>query len=218
MTVSGLTGVTAVSTGTQNTCALTATGSIDCWGYGRNGQLGNGTEPPYSTVPVTVSGINNAKAISVGDALFSCAVLKTGAVDCWGENSGGELGNGTPVPCGGGNDACSTVPVPVSGITDAIAVSVGYDHACALLASGSVECWGVNNSKDLGNSGGNSDVPVPVAGVTDATAITAGGGYSCALIAGGQMDCWGTNNYGQLGNGTVLTTGVPTPVLGSGFG
>ena len=220
LTVSGLANVTAVSTGSQDACALTASGSIECWGYGRNGQLGDGTEPAYSAVPVTVSGIIDAKAIAVGDALFSCAVLKTGAVDCWGENSGGELGNGTDTgaPCGGPNDACSTVPVPVSGITDAVAVSAGYDHACALLASGSVECWGVDNSEDLGSTGGNSDVPVPVAGVANATAITAGGAYSCALIAGGQMDCWGTNNYGQLGNGTVLTTGVPTPVWGSGFG
>jgi alpha-tubulin suppressor-like RCC1 family protein/uncharacterized membrane protein YgcG len=221
--VNGITNATAISSGAGDSCVVLATGAVECWGSNSNGQLGDGTNTGpegcnpagyCSTTPVSVSGITNATAVSTAEGFYSCAALASG-VDCWGDNSFGELGNGSntgPEDCG--NDPCSRTPVPVSGITSATAVSTNYDHACALLATGSVECWGVNNSGDLGSNAGDSNVPVPVPGINDATAVAAGGAYSCALLATGSVDCWGTNKYGQLGDGTTIDSATPVQVTG----
>jgi alpha-tubulin suppressor-like RCC1 family protein len=95
-------------------------------------------------------------AITAG-ADAACAPLGGGGVDCWGDNLYGELGNGTssgPETCGEGNGetACSTTPVAVSGITNAIAITAGGHDARALLAGGGVDCWGDNYYGELGNA------------------------------------------------------------------
>jgi alpha-tubulin suppressor-like RCC1 family protein len=166
--VSGITNATQISTDGNDTCALLATGSVECWGDNSFGQLGNGTTTGpdcagghCSATPVVVSGITNATQISAGgDGV--CALLATGGVTCWGDNSIGELGDGTTAgpDCGG---ACSATPVAVSGITNATHISAGRQAACALLATGAIQCWGTNDFGQLGNGTTiSSDVPVSV--------------------------------------------------------
>lgn len=94
--VSGLTsGVTAVAVGNVHACALTAAGGVKCWGNNTHSQLGNGKTPdvqPWSGVPVDVTGLAApAMAITSGNR-HSCALLVTGAVQCWGANDLGQLG------------------------------------------------------------------------------------------------------------------------------
>jgi alpha-tubulin suppressor-like RCC1 family protein len=76
-----------------------------------------------------------------------------GTVRCWGSNASGQLGNGTTTD--------STSPITVSMITNAIAISAGGAHTCALLSDGTVACWGFNFSGQLG-SGSNVDSVLPV--------------------------------------------------------
>ena len=196
--VSGISGASALSANTGG-CAVTA-GSVKCWGSGRYGQLGNGGVGD-SAVPVAVTGVTTATAVSSG-ARHSCARLANGTVQCWGENSFGGLGNASAL-------GFSAVPVTVTGISTATAVSVGYRHTCAVLVGGSVQCWGLANSGQLGVTVGTStSTPQVVPGISTATGIAAGDSFTCALLSGGGVQCWGDNTSAQLGSGTTSAGGI----------
>jgi alpha-tubulin suppressor-like RCC1 family protein len=165
--VTGISNATSLGSDTAGYCAVLFTGGVDCWGYNGNGELGDGTTID-SEVPVPVTGITNAAKLNLNvnsDYDGYCAVLTTGAVDCWGNNGYGELGNGTSA-------SYSDVPVPVTGIANAVSVvseegsgGVGLS-VCAVLSNGSVDCWGYNGDGELGNGTTvGSDVPVPVTGI-----------------------------------------------------
>jgi alpha-tubulin suppressor-like RCC1 family protein len=96
-------------------------------------------------------------AINAGEK-HTCALLKTGPAKCWGINLYGQLGDGTTTN--------RKVPTSVSGLASGVTViRAGYNHTCALLASGGVRCWGDNSSGELGNnSTNNSSTPVRVVG------------------------------------------------------
>src|SRR6266545_456566 len=220
VTVSGITTATVVSSGYFHTCAVLQDGTVRCWGDNTYGQLGDGTTiiPPavrggpstaHSATPVTVSGISTAVTVSAADGFHTCALLQDGTVRCWGLNYSGQLGNGSTTD--------SSTPVTVSGISTAVAVSIGVIHTCASLQDGTVRCWGDNSTGQLGNgSTTNSSTPVTVSGITTATVVTSGYNDACALLQGGSLQCWGINSYGQLGNGT--TTDAHTPVAVAGIG
>ena len=172
--VPGITDATAITASGHHTCALRRTGTIACWGLNDSGELGNGQsgEYLYSSVPEEVLGINDATAITTGNLSYSrfdshsCALRRTGAIACWGNNSG-ELGDGT--------ETRSSVPVEVLNITDATAITGGRWHTCALLQTGTITCWGNNDGGQLGNgTTDSSSEPVEVLGINDTTAITAG--------------------------------------------
>ena len=209
--VVGVTDAVAVVAGYIHSCALRANGAVSCWGNNTFWQLGNGTTINSSPVPVGVVGVTNAVGVSAG-CTNSCVLRADGTVSCWGQNQFGQLGNGTT-----GNQNSSTVPVGVVGVTNAVGVTAGNRHACALRANGTVSCWGDNGSGVLGNGTTSpSPVPVGVVGVTNAVAVdgATNGSHSCALRADGTVSCWGANQSGQLGNGTTNSSTVPVGVVG----
>ena len=229
-----LTGATAISTNGDTSCAVITGGTIECWGYGLNGQLGNGTtsftDPftgeaaSYSLLPVTVSGISTATAVSVGQYEV-CALLSDTTVKCWGDNTFGELGNSSTTS--------SLTPVAVSGLSGVTQIDVGGDYACA-TAGANGYCWGYGNSGRLGNAStalaafsydlnGASSLQTSPALVcataspctsssdplSSVTYVAAGDIFTCAIGASSYVYCFGDNTYGQL---------AQTPSSGSSSG
>jgi putative cell wall-binding protein/alpha-tubulin suppressor-like RCC1 family protein len=210
-------GVTAVTAGPLESCAVTTVGAVKCWGFTRDGQPGNVTTK-LSSVPVDVVGLGSGVVSVALGGNFSCALTSGGGVKCWGFNEVGQLGNGTSTD--------SSVPVDVVGLASGVvSVSAGDQHSCALTSGGAVKCWGgAPWSGQLGNGGtSSSSVPVDVIGLgSGVVSVSAGQGHTCAVTLGGAVRCWGENDYGQLGNGSVtgsgLGVGVPVDVVGLGSG
>ena len=191
---------------------------MKCWGDNSHGQLGDGTGGPdvFSAIPVDVKGLASGVATVSAGGSHSCAVTTEGAVKCWGDNSNGQLGDGS-----GGTDIFSATPVDVTGLASGVAeLSTGQRHTCTATTAGVLKCWG-SDSTDTGpglsgNEGANRTVPLDVAGLTSGVAaVSSGDLHTCTLTTGGGVKCWGDNSKGQLGNGTI--SGGPTPVDVVGF-
>jgi alpha-tubulin suppressor-like RCC1 family protein len=173
MTVSVPTVMLAPSPTGDSFMVLDPTGTIRGWGHDYDGQLGDGTTGADKSTAVTVMGVTNAVAMAVEGVTndrppgHGCAVLSDHHVRCWGDNAYGQLGNGST------NNSLS--PVAVTGITSATAIALGsgiqsigtsYGFSCALLAAGTVQCWGYGGEGQLGPDGGTSStVPVSVVGL-----------------------------------------------------
>jgi len=208
--VVGLTsGVKQVSLGFDSGCALKSVGTVWCWGYNGNGQLGTGDRRSQRT-PVD-TGLTGITQISAGWD-HTCGVTTGGGVKCWGQGKHGEIGDGAK------SDRLSPVDVTGLGGT-AVQVSAGFDQTCALLTGGTVKCWGNNTTGELGDgTTTDSTHPVLVTGLSGVTSISAGYNHTCAVTSSGAAKCWGANESGELGNGKTKSSPTPVTVYGSGSG
>ena len=194
--------------GSLHTCGLTGTGSVKCWGYNSEGAVGNGTDVNQQTPANVIGLISDVTAIAAGGD-HSCGLTGGGGVKCWGNNSSGQLGDGT-------TDNRS-IPVDVTGLTSGvIGIVTGADHTCALTSGGGVKCWGSSQYGQLGNGTSNtiSTTPVDVTGLgSGVIKISSGGNHVCALTTS-DVKCWGFNLFGQLGDGTNTSRSTPVSVTG----
>ncbi|MCL6577174.1 cadherin-like beta sandwich domain-containing protein, partial [Kyrpidia sp.] len=126
----------------------------------------------------------------------------------WGDNTNGQLGDGTTTG--------RQTPTPAQGLSSVAQVSAGESHSLALMSDGRVFAWGKNSSGQLGNNSTvDSNVPVQVQGLpTNVTAVAAGGNHSLALTSDGRIYAWGSNSSGQLGDGTTNNATAAEPVAG----
>jgi len=222
--VSGLSEVSAISTGDRGGLALLKNGTVKAWGYNYEGAVGDGTVTEKNT-PVSVCAVGEkapcsgqlaeVAAIASGEE-FSLALLKNGTVVSWGENRDGQLGDNST--------QYSSVPVPVSNLSGVSAIAAGGDFALA-LKNGTVKAWGYNQSGQLGdgtNKGPEecrkheycSKVPISVSGLSEVSAISAGAGQALALLKTGSVESWGEDEYGQLGDGKTEASDTPVEVSG----
>jgi alpha-tubulin suppressor-like RCC1 family protein len=146
-----------VDAGPEYTCAVTLGSRAFCWGQGLYGRLGNGEAPKNSRYPRPVSGGLSFDRVSTGD-VHACAETTGNRAYCWGNNSGGELGDGTTTD--------RLTPRAVVGGLFFSQVSAGGEHTCGRTSVGRAYCWGYGGTGALGT--GTTDIvnptPVPVAG------------------------------------------------------
>ena len=204
-----------VAVGGNHACASYTNKSVRCWGLNTSGQLGTVTEAGDADftnhdTPTIAANVTSPYRLALG-ATHSCAInlstadpLAGGKVTCWGSNKFGELGIGKA--------SDTELPTQVSGIDDAINISLGTRHTCAVLSDHTAKCWGDNTFGQLGTGNRTSSTtPVAVTGLENATAIGTGATHSCALLQAATIKCWGNGSGGRVGDGTGSRALVLTP-------
>ncbi|MEM9457639.1 MAG: hypothetical protein AAGF11_25900 [Myxococcota bacterium] len=195
--------------GDEHVCALFHTGQIKCWGNFNSGRLGyfqqqedvGDTETPAELDFVNVGA--PVQRLALGSD-FTCALLVTDDVVCWGNGQNGRLGQGSQSDLGSQEEPADIPAIDLGGTPTQIAA--GAEHACAVLDTGEVRCWGRNNEGQLGLPGvdqvGDDELPaeMPVVDVgSNVEMIAAGRDHTCALLSTGGVLCWGRDSDGQLG-------------------
>ena len=222
--------------GSQDHFIYDPVGPSLAWG---SGDLGDAATEE-SDVPVEVSGLGEARALSAGWGQ-SLALTSNGDLMAWGENAFGVVGDGsfeersTPVRvCAEGVAECPDGPY----LEDVTQISAGRLPSLALLANGTVAAWGGNFFGDLATDTEHNPYPLPVCTklespcqpenyLREVVEVAAGADFSLALLKDGTVVAWGENVFGTLGDGTAdgpetCTSGslsfacsrVPVPVTG----
>jgi alpha-tubulin suppressor-like RCC1 family protein len=205
--------IKAISATCESGLALAASGKVYAWGEGGAGQLGDGSTGNKRT-PVRVKLPAGAAVTSIaGGCTFALAQTRTGDLYAWGDNSYGQLGDGTTTS--------TDVPELISFLFrgrppgNIVGLFAGCSDTIALFSKGAVMAWGANNFGQLGDgTTTGSDKPVGVILPTGAkiASISAGCDDGLARTTAGQVLAWGYNAEGQLGDGTEAETSVPVRV------
>lgn len=218
--------VTAIAAGYTHTCAILDDQQIKCWGSNDSGELGLGDRNPRGVtpgsmgdklLPVQLGAGRTAAQIALGNG-FTCALLDSGDVKCWGSGDNGQLGQGSVVGIGDDVNQMgdNLAPIDLAGF-QVEQVRAGSHHACAVLKEGGLKCWGLNLAGQLGieESGNRGDSPFEmgvalpfVALGEEVESISLGSDLSCALLSSKQVKCWGDNEGGGLGLGDLNDRGL----------
>jgi alpha-tubulin suppressor-like RCC1 family protein len=197
--------------GGANRCAILDSGQARCWGASFSGEAYTSSDE-LPRAGVTLSAERQILQL-VASSDHACALLDGGVVRCWGEAA--MLGHGDGIDRGLDQDVSEVLDslpdVPLGGqAITLVAGSSGGSHTCALLDSGSVRCWGTEDSLGYGNEQviGDDETPeqagdVPLGG--PATSLVGINGSRCALLEDGTLRCWGRSaSYGTLGYGDIF--------------
>lgn len=209
-----------IALGNNHACMIFEDNKVKCWGDNTLGQLGYGDQKERlkpAEASVNLGSNRTALQVAIGQG-FTCAILDNQTVKCWGDNSGGQLGYG--------DKARRTTPdsKPIALLKNAKNVTLGSNFGCALLADGTVKCWGVNALGQLGYGDKNPRTkpdtkPIDFGPNRTVRQLSAGDAHVCAILDNEQVKCWGHNSSGQLGYGDLTPRAEPgstTIALGSG--
>lgn len=221
---------------TLSACALLDTQQVKCWGHNNAGQLGLGDDVQRGSdanqmgdaLPVVQLGTGRTATQLAAASNDFCAILDDASVKCWGKNGSGELGLGDTLPRGLSatdmGDGLS--PIDLGPGTQARHIAGLSDSFCAVLADGSLKCWGNNNYGQLGlqdtaargrapNQMGNNLPGVALGTGRTATNVYPGELHTCASLDDGTLKCWGFNNVGNLGLGDTQQRGSSAGTMGN---
>lgn len=176
--------IAQISAGASHSLASDSNGQVYAWGNNNVGELGDGTVMPSPSPVGPVAGLLASEIvahISAGN-MFSLAITSNGKIYSWGDNSAGELGNGTNIPFSIVPVAVDTSGVLANRMIAEVSAGKGDRFALALDTMGQMYGWGDNSNGEFGNgTTTNSNVPVPI--YIDIVSIqgSAGGNFSLAL-------------------------------------
>jgi cysteine-rich repeat protein len=226
LTSMNMTDAIAIAGGSNHTCAQVEIDRIRCWGLNASGQLGLGDThqsdfPAYVLLSFPSPIHEDFFGLGAGSA-HSCGLVPGSgapyAVECWGANSEGQLGDETRI------DRSLPVTVKDGGffIASVSKLSAGYQHTCASTVDGHVKCWGSNNHGQLGIDAATASTASAVTVLLDSGGsqltgviqVAAGFDCTCAIV-GPEKDlyCWGSDEDGKLGNsGPTADENYPSPV------
>ncbi|MCX4246687.1 RCC1 domain-containing protein [Paraliomyxa miuraensis] len=200
-----------IGTGLGHRVALTDAGEVYAWGSIPDESCGvapagstNASAFILALVPSSIELSGPAVEVSAG-ADFACARMLDGDVRCWGNNGCGQLGRDDIDRIGNDELPSASQPIELAGV--AIHVTAGAQHACAVLDTGLVQCWGRNEEGQLGREHDGSGPVVDEIDLGHAViAVAAGEAHTCALLETGAIRCWGSNGSGRLGHGSSVST------------
>ena len=163
---------------------------------------------PGTVLALTVTGMQGSlMSLAVG-LYHTCALKGDGTAYCWGDNTYGELGDGSTTS--------HATPTAVGGGLKFVSLTAGLAHTCGLTSGNVAYCWGDNSYGELGDgSTTQRTTPVAVGGGNVFARLSAGVGYTCGLTSGGSGYCWGLNSSGQLGFGSTASRSSPVAVAGA---
>ena len=205
-----------IAAGGAHTCIVRDGDRVQCWGLGANGQLGQVSRATMGDdEPGLIRGIylgGKVKELTAGRVHHTCALLETGAVRCWGDGSRGRLGYGNTDAVGDDEHPAAAGDVDIG--DDIVQLAAGVSHTCALLAEGTVRCWGKGTVGRLGygntNNIGDDELPSSAGNVDvggKVKKLAAGDTHTCALLETGNVRCWGLGENGRLGYGNTENIG-----------
>ncbi len=217
-----LSGLRRIVSGRAHTCVITGERKVRCWGDNAFGQLGYGnttdigdagTRLPYVAGDVPLGADPVVQLVAGSD--HTCALLESGLVTCWGRNNYGQLGYSRTDNLGDGEPVTAFGYVTLGGL--ATNITAGGDHTCAVMASGTLRCWGRNDYGQLGRGnttplGDNEtvysagDVNLNI-GAATIKGLALGAEHTCVLTSVGAVKCWGRADSGQLGYGNTNAIG-----------
>jgi alpha-tubulin suppressor-like RCC1 family protein len=224
--VAGVNGVRELAVSGVLICARSEGGAVKCWGTEKEiAYEKSADEVAVASAHICtrtgqdircngddslgkLAAIKSAKPVKqvvTGDA-FACALEESGSAACWGQNTSGQLGSNV-------DTMAHDKPVALIGLPPIARLAAGESQACAVLADGSVRCWGHNSDGELGiGRVSDSERPSPVKLNGRVRELCMASLHACASTEDGKVYCWGDNSGGQLGDGTEDARTLPTEV------
>ena len=196
-------GGSATATVTLN-MVWTLTPSVDGAFITRNSSIGSDITWEWDYDPLEASNLT-----MFASWRNTCAIRDDGDLYCWGRNGNGQLGIGSM-----GSSHWKDRPTNTNNLgSDAISVSMGEQHTCAVLDTGVLKCWGRNHHGQVGD-GSTTDRSAPqtinVGSGRTTTSVYMGFHHTCAILDDQSVKCWGRNQDGELGVGST-TSSFDTP-------
>jgi len=187
-----------VSCGGHSTAAIKTDGTLWCWGFNNNGQLGDNSSTNRASPVQTVAGGTNWNQVVSG--LYGTIAIKTdGTLWCWGDNTNGQLGDNSSTK--------RSSPVQTVAFGTNWKQVFFYNHCAAIKTDGSIWTWGRNSYGQLGdNTVTNRSSPVQtILYGQNWKQVSCGYHHTAAIKTDGTLWTWGNNqSYGRLGDNTTV--------------